>query len=173
MEKLLYSLNGIPEYTALTEAVAQNKTAAVTGIGPINRSHMVAGLYRQSNRPMVILCQDDMAAKRLQEELRCFLGETAPILPSRELTLYDTAVVSRAWEQKRLRQLHDLATGQTLLQIMTWDAMSQRPFRRQGIYPGPSDRAAHRRRLYPLRHGGRPRSVCSARRHPGCILSRS
>ena len=126
MEKLLYSLNGIPEYTALTEAVAQNKTAAVTGIGQINRSHMVAGLYRQSNRPMVILCQDDMAAKRLQEELRCFLGETAPILPSRELTLYDTAVVSRAWEQKRLRQLHDLATGKTLLQIMTWEAMSQR-----------------------------------------------
>ena len=136
MEKLLYSLNGIPEYTALTEAVAQNKTAAVTGIGQINRSHMVAGLYRQSNRPMVILCQDDMAAKRLQEELRCFLGETAPILPSRELTLYDTAVVSRAWEQKRLRQLHDLATGKTLLQIMPWEARTS-PVSRSVWAPSP------------------------------------
>ena len=42
----------------------------------------------------------------LQEELKAFLGEEAPVLPSRDLTLYDTAVVSRGWEQKRLRQLY-------------------------------------------------------------------
>jgi transcription-repair coupling factor (superfamily II helicase) len=67
-----------------------------------------------------------MAAKRIQDELKAFLGETAPILPSRELTLYDTAVVSRAWEQKRLRQLYDLNKGNTLLQIFSWESLSQR-----------------------------------------------
>ncbi len=126
MERLLSLLKTIPEYASVLTALRNGESAAVTGIGQINRSHMIAGLRRELQRPMVLLCQDDMAARRLQEELKGFLGETAPILPSRDLTLYDAAVVSRSWEQKRLRQLHDLAMGQTNLQIMTWESMSQR-----------------------------------------------
>ena len=126
MEKLLSFLKTIPEYAALLKGVARGESAAVTGIGQINRSHMIAGLRLHQAAPMVLLCQDDMAARRLQEELKAFLGETVPILPSRELTLYDASVVSRAWEQKRLRQLYDLQRGATGMQIMTWESMSQR-----------------------------------------------
>ena len=126
MDKLLSILKTIPEYKTLLDALAKGKSAAITGIGQINRSHMIAGLRQETAKPMVLICQDDMAAKRLQEELKCFLGLTAPILPSRELTLYDTAVVSRAWEQKRLRQLFDLAQGLTPIQIFTWESLSQR-----------------------------------------------
>ena len=126
MEQLLNLLKTIPEYAALTEALKNGESAAVTGIGQINRSHMIAGLAKDSGRPLVLICQDDMAARRLQEELKGFLGDTAPILPGRDLTLYDAAVVSRAWEQKRLRQLYDLARGSTSLQILSWESMSQR-----------------------------------------------
>ena len=126
MEKLLSALNTIPEYAALLKALRAGQSAAITGIGQINRSHMIAGLYREVDVPIVVICQDDIAAKRLQEELKSFLDETAQILPNRELTLYDTSVVSRAWEQKRLRQLYDLATGATKLQIFTWESLSQR-----------------------------------------------
>ena len=126
MEKLLDFLKTIPEYGMLLTALEANESAAVTGIGQINRSHLLAGLRHHTSLPMVLICQDDIAAKRLQEELSAFLGETAPILPSRELTLYDSAVVSRGWEQKRLRQLYDLALGKTPLQIMSWEALSQR-----------------------------------------------
>ena len=126
MEHLLRTLKTIPEYSHLLAALSRGESAAVTGIGQINRSHMIAGLYQETPRPLVVICQDDMAAKRLQEELKAFLGETAPILPNRELTLYDAAVVSRAWEQKRLRQLFDLAQGRTRLQILTWESLSQR-----------------------------------------------
>ena len=126
MEKLLSVLKTIPEYSALLDSLSRGESAAVTGIGQINRSHIIAGLRSHTSAPIVILCQDDMAAKRLQEELKAFLGEAAPILPSRELTLYDTAVVSRAWEQKRLRQLYDLKSGNTALQILSWESLSQR-----------------------------------------------
>ncbi len=131
MEKLLSLLTTIGEYNALLDCIGKNQAAAITGIGQINRSHMIAGLARQVNRPLVLICQDDMAAKRLQEELKCFLGVTAPVLSSRDLTLYDAAVVSRAWEQKRLRQLYDLAQGSTPIQIFSWEALSQRTMPRQ------------------------------------------
>ena len=97
MEKLLAVLKTIPEFKQLLASVSRSESAAVTGIGQINRSHMIAALHKESDRPLVIICQDDVAARRTQEELKCFLGDTIPILPSRELTLYDAAVVSRAW----------------------------------------------------------------------------
>ena len=126
MNQLLSLLKTIPEYRTLLDAVGQDQSAAITGIGQINRSHIIAGLHADGGRPLVLVCQDEMAAKRLQEELKCFLGQTVPFRPSRELTLYDTAVVSRSWEQKRLRQLYELASGQTPVQILSWDALSQR-----------------------------------------------
>ena len=126
MKKLLSLLKSIPEYCTLSESLSRNESVAVTGIGQMNRSHMIAALRAENDRPMVILCQDDAAAKRMQEELKAFLGESFPVLPSRELTLYDTAVVSRAWEQKRLRQLYELMKGVTTMQIMSWESMSQR-----------------------------------------------
>ncbi len=126
MEKLLSFLHTIPEYKHILEAVGSNEAAAVTGIGQINRSHMIAGLYNDVSAPIVIFCQDDMAAKRLQEELKAFNVDPVSVLPSRDLTFYDTAVVSRGWEQKRLRQLYDLFSGNTKIQILSWDALCQR-----------------------------------------------
>ena len=126
MEQLLSLLKTIPEYRAALDTIASGQSAAITGIGQINRSHMIAGLYRDSSRPVVVICQDDMAAQRLQEELCDFLGFSAPVLPARELTMYDTAVVSRSWEQKRLRQLYDLSAGTQMLSIFSWEALSLR-----------------------------------------------
>ena len=126
MELLLTELQNIPEYKSLLDVIENRQSAAITGIGQINRSHIIAGLYHSTDRPLIAICQDDATAKRLQEDLKCFLGMDIPSLPSRELTLYDSAVVSRGWEQKRLRQLYDLCLGNTRLQIMTWDSLSQR-----------------------------------------------
>ena len=126
MEKLLTFLKQIPEYRLLLEGIGENQSAAVTGIGQINRSHLIAGLLQDTDRPIVVVCQDDMAAKRLGEELSAFSNKSFSVLPGRDLTLYDTAVVSRGWEQKRLRQLHALAAGQTRVQLLSWEALSQR-----------------------------------------------
>ena len=126
MEKLISALKSITEYNLLLQSIRKNQTAAVTGIGQINRSHLISGLCADTDRPLVLVCQDDMAARRLQEELHAFSGITAPVLPGRELTMYDSSVVSRGWEQKRLRQLWDLKKGNTPVQILTWDALSLR-----------------------------------------------
>ncbi len=126
MQTLLSALQTVPEYALLLQAVSRNQPAAVTGLGQIARSHLIAGLRKSTGRPIIVVCQDDIAAKRLQGELSAFLGDAVPVLPHRELTLYDSAVVSRGWEQKRLRQLYDLLCGRTGLQILSWEAMSQR-----------------------------------------------
>ncbi len=126
MDKLISILNQLPEYTSLLRCVVAGENAAVTGIGQINRSHIIAGLKKDSSHPIVVICQDDISAKRIQDDLKSFLTVDVPVLPGRELTLYDTAVVSRGWEQKRLRQLYDLKNNQTPIQIFPWDSLCQR-----------------------------------------------
>ena len=126
MKLLLSSLSYLPEYRTLLDMVEQGKTAALSGAGGLSRSHMAAALYAQSGRPMVVVCQDDLAAQRMQAELTAFLDEAPQLLPAREFTFYDAAVVSRGWEQKRLRQLYDLATGKTRLLVTSLEALSLR-----------------------------------------------
>ncbi len=126
MKKILEVLKTMPEYNTAFDALSNGKNAAITGVGQINRSHIIAGLYTDTKNPLVVICQDDLAAKRLNEELKGFLSIDFPVLPPRELTLYDSAGVSRGWEQKRLRQLYELYNGSTRLQIMTWDSLSLR-----------------------------------------------
>ncbi len=126
MEQILSVLDRSTEYQTLSQGLRANKTVAVSGIGQQNRSHIIASLAREQARPFAIICQDDMAAKRLKDELEAFGQKDIRVLPSRELTLYDSSVVSRGWEQRRLRQLYDLQLGGTFCQIMSWDAMSQR-----------------------------------------------
>ncbi len=126
MNQLLSFLKLMPEYAALLSSLQNGESVAVTGIGQINRSHLIAGLHTDTTQPIVVICQDDMAAKRMQQELTAFLGVSASVLPGRELTLYDSSVVSRGWEQKRLRQLFSLANGATPVQILSWESLSQR-----------------------------------------------
>ena len=66
MNQLITFLQSIPEYKALVQGLQKDQSAAVTGIGQINRSHLIAGLRRNLNKPIAVICQDDMAARRMQ-----------------------------------------------------------------------------------------------------------
>ena len=150
MELLLNELNRISEYCSVLKGLQQGNSCAVTGIGQVNRSHIIAGLFRDASRPMLVLCQDDASAKRLQEELKCFLSHNFPVLPTRELTFYDNAAVSRGWEHKRLRQLYDLSRGETRLQIATWDSLTQRTIPKETLTKAAFSLIVGE--MYPLEH---------------------
>ncbi len=126
MELLLSALKAQPGFEALLRAAEEGKAAAATGLSQINRSHIIAALAQLGSRPIAVVCQDDLAAKRLREELKAFLNLEAPVLPGRDLNLYDAAVTSRIWEQRRLGQLYHLGRGETKIQIFSWESMSMR-----------------------------------------------
>ncbi len=134
MNLLLSSLSSLPEYASLCAAVEAGQTVALSGVGQLPRSHVMAALYADTGRPALVVCQDEMAAQRIQSELASFLRETPALLPTREFTFYDTAAVSRGWEQKRLRLLYDLATGKIRLLVASLDALSLRTIPRDVLF---------------------------------------
>ena len=126
MKPLLRMLLNMPEFGELLTADARGEHCAVSGAAQICRSHMIAAFCENTKRPVTVLCQDDMAANRTAQELSALLGIEIPVLPTRELTLYDTAAASRGWEQKRLRGLYALHQGKTRVQVMSLGAACMR-----------------------------------------------
>lgn len=126
MELILDLLRRLPDYPRLRTALESAQAVGVSGAAQINRSHLIAALCRDTARPAVVVCQDEMAARRTQSELAAFLGAEAPILPTRDLMFYDASAISRGWEQQRLRGLYDLARGKTPLLLTTLEAFSLR-----------------------------------------------
>lgn len=134
MNVLLSLLQKSTDYNQLLKAVEAKQAVAVSGLSQAPRSHVLAAAHEQSGRPLVAVCQDDMAAKRLVSELGAFLGEEPPVLPSRELTLAGAIGVSRQWEQQRLRLLYALAQGRVPVLVASLDALLLRTLPRQTLF---------------------------------------
>ena len=134
MNVLLSLLQKSPDYMQLLQSVEAKQAAAVSGLSQAPRSHVLAALHEHSGRPLVAVCQDDLAASRLASELGAFLGEQPPVLPSRELTLAGAIGVSRQWEQKRLRLLYALAQGQVPVLVTSLDALLLRTMPREVLF---------------------------------------
>lgn len=127
MQALLNALTQIPEFNKTLEAMEKGKgPVCVNGLGPVHKAHFAAALHQLSGRPLVVVCHDELAAKRMVADLGAFLGEEPATIPVRELALYDAISVSRGWEQRRLSGLWALSTGAADVFVISLDCLMQR-----------------------------------------------
>lgn len=133
MNLLSTALRGLPEYRSLLQGMDAPSASAITGLSSIHRAHMAAALREDTGRPILIVCQDDLAASRMTQELSGFLGETPPLFPTRELALIGAASVSRGWEQKRLGMLHRLIRQGFPVMVTSIEAMSLQTMPRSSL----------------------------------------
>ena len=126
MELLLDILRQMPEYGHIRDTLGKGRCVGVSGVAQIARSHLIAALFRDLGRPMLVVCQDELAAKRTAQELFAFLGEQPPVLGGREFTFYDASAASRTWEQQRLRLRWEFAVEKTRLLLASWEGLSLR-----------------------------------------------
>ena len=126
MELLLSALTGLPEYKSLVELLKAGSVAALSGASQLPRSHILSALTQQVGRPALVVCADEPAAQRIQLELAAFLREAPALLPTREFTFCDAAVVSRGWEQQRLTTLWRFLRGEIPVLVASLEALSLR-----------------------------------------------
>lgn len=127
MKLLLSALNGVPEFLSLLSALDGGACpAAVSGLSPVHRAHMAAGVRAATGRPVVMLCADDAECRRMAEDLRALSGEEVWTLPAREFHFHNAAVVSRQWEHRRLETLWALTEGRAPFLVASAEAILQR-----------------------------------------------
>ncbi len=124
MNLLSTALRGLPEYQTLVSGLEAAGAIGVTGLSAIHRAHMMSALRQDTGRPLLVVCQDDLAATRTAQELSGFLGETPPVFPGRELILLGAASASHGWEQQRLGMLYRLTGAGYPVMVTTIEAMS-------------------------------------------------
>ena len=134
MQLLLSALQNLPEYQALLSALdAGACPAAVSGLAGVHRAYFSAGARRDTGRPVVILCADDADCQRLADDIQALTGESCALLPAREFTFHNAAVVSRQWEHRRLETLWGLSQGRVPILIASAEAVCQRTMPRDQL----------------------------------------
>ena len=90
MKELLHILDQVPEFQQLLDALdAGRSPAAVSGLSPVHRAHFAAGIRQETGRPVVVVCADELEARRLAGDLAGLAGEEPALLAAR-LKLADT-----------------------------------------------------------------------------------
>ncbi len=127
MNQILSILQHVPEFAQLTAAMEGGACpAAVTGLASVHRAHFAAGLHQFGDRPVVLICSDEMEARQLADDLAALLGDRPALLPAREFTLRDASAVSHQWEHQRLALLSGMARGEVPVVVATIESLLQR-----------------------------------------------
>ncbi|MBP3521111.1 MAG: transcription-repair coupling factor, partial [Oscillospiraceae bacterium] len=127
MKHLLDFLNQIPEFEQLAAALDSGRSpVALSGSSLVHRAYLAAGIRERTGRPVVVLCADEAEGEKLRADLGALSGEEVLLLPSREFTFHNAAVVSREWEHKRLRVLWALREGKAPFLVAPAEALLQR-----------------------------------------------
>ncbi|MBC5738783.1 transcription-repair coupling factor [Lawsonibacter faecis] len=127
MKQLVSIITSLEEFRSLTAAIDSAACpAAFTGLSPVHRAHVAAGVRQEQERPIVVICADEGEAGRMAKDLGALTGEAVRTLPAREFTFHNAAVVSRQWEHARLSVLRALAAGECPILVVTVEALMQR-----------------------------------------------
>ena len=66
MKELLQSLNALPEYQGLKQALAEGKKAvSLYGVSPVHKAHFAAALQKDSRLPGERFCRIEEVPRRL------------------------------------------------------------------------------------------------------------
>ena len=127
MHSLLNTLQRVPEFQDLLLRIDAGRCPiAASGLSPVHRGFLSAGIAAESQRPAVILCADDVDAARITRDLAALTEQPVLQLPSREFTFHDAATVSHQWEHRRIGVLRAMAAGRAPLVVATVEGFLQR-----------------------------------------------
>ncbi len=91
--------------------------ALVSGLSPVHRANLAAGLRVRSGLPLFVICPDDTAAENFANDLRSLLREPVVTLGMRDFTFYPTDAASRQAEQKRIAALAAVMNGAPVVTV--------------------------------------------------------
>ena len=112
MRSLLNTLRRLPEFEDLLLRIDAGRCpVAASGLSPVHRAFVAAGIALRAERPVVLLCADEVDAARLSKDVSALLEQPVMQLPAREFTFHTAATASHQWEQRRLAVLKAMADG--------------------------------------------------------------
>ena len=127
MRSLLNTLRRLPEFEDLLLRIDAGRCpVAASGLSPVHRAFVAAGIALRAERPVVLLCADEVDAARLSKDVSALREQPVMQLPAREFTFHTAATASHQWEQRRLAVLKAMADGAAPVVAATVEGFLQR-----------------------------------------------
>ena len=117
----------VEDFENLLTAVQEGRTPAyLSGVSQVHKAHLYVGMQEKLGKPALILTSDELAARRLCEDLNSMAGENAAVLfPARDFTFRSVDSVSREYEQARISVLSKIRAGQCPFVVASVEAAMQ------------------------------------------------
>ena len=134
---LTRALRGEKDFAELLQRLEYGGCPLVySGLGSIHAAHAAAAIRKETGRPLLVICPDELEAERFRADLAAFSQEEVQTLFAREFTFFRADSVSREGEHARLRTFRRLLEGTSPLLVATPDGLMQRtlpPKRLEGV----------------------------------------
>ena len=119
------AIENLAPFRDLADALKNSLTpVSVSGISAIHKAHFALGLH--SDTPMLIITDDEAAAKRLSDDINALAAETiSHVYPAKDFTFTAVETVSREYEHSRLGVLSKLAAGENIIVCASAEAVMQ------------------------------------------------
>ena len=105
--------HNLEAYGRMLENIRKGVTPFLcVGLAAVHKANFIAAASEDLPGPLLVLCQDDIAAARMAADVNAMLGEeTASIFPSRDFTYRQTETASSEYERSRLGVLARILQG--------------------------------------------------------------
>lgn len=137
MNFLIKTLEENKKFQELTKQINKTGPIAISGLVDVEKLHVLAGIFNETKRPMVLVTYNEIQARKLYQDLKKLIKQTY-FFPKKEITSYDYVAQSKEIEYKRIDVLNKMYLAkqqkEPIIIVTTIEAVMQKMIAKDTLY---------------------------------------
>ena len=137
MNFLIKTLEENKKFQELTKQISKPGPIAISGLVDVEKLHVLAGIFNETKRPMVLVTYNEIQARKLYQDLKKLIKQTY-FFPKKEITSYDYVAQSKEIEYKRIDVLNKMYLAkkqkEPIITVTTIEAVMQKMVAKDTLY---------------------------------------
>lgn len=137
MNFLIKTLEKNKKFQELTKQISKTGPIAISGLVDVEKLHVLAGIFNETKRPMVLVTYNEIQARKLYQDLKKLIKQTY-FFPKKEITSYDYVAQSKEIEYKRIDVLNKMYLAkkqkEPIIIVTTIEAVMQKMVAKDTLY---------------------------------------
>lgn len=137
MNFLIKTLEENKKFQELTKQISKTGPIAISGLVDVEKLHVLAGIFNETKRPMVLVTYNEIQARKLYQDLKKLIKQTY-FFPKKEITSYDYVAQSKEIEYKRIDVLNKMYLAkkqkEPIIIVTTIEAVMQKMVTKDTLY---------------------------------------
>ena len=137
MNFLVKTLKENKKFQELTKQISKTGPIAISGLVDVEKLHVLAAIFNETKRPMVLVTYNEIQARKLYQDLKKLIKQTY-FFPKKEITSYDYVAQSKEIEYKRIDVLNKMYLAkqqkEPIIIVTTIEAVMQKMVAKDTLY---------------------------------------